>query len=102
MPRHLWLTVLVSATLLVPGSAVASGGHGREFRVTPHNRPGSYLRLGGTRDALHDACSQRRRQQVNPSIAVNPRNPRVIAAAGVDACIAFRNPAPVPNPQHAL
>ena len=102
MPRHVGLTVLVSATLLVPGSAVASGGHGREFRVTPDNRPGSYQRLDGTRDALHDACAQRRRQQADPSIAVNPRNPRVIAAAAMDACIAFRNPAPVPQPQHAL
>jgi hypothetical protein len=102
MPRHVGLTVLVSATLLVPGSALASGGHGREFRVTPDNQPGSYTRLDGTRDALHDACAERRRQQVTPSIAVNPHNPRVIAAAGVDACIAFRNPAPVPQPQHAL
>ena len=58
MPRHVGLTLLVSATLLVPGSAVASGGHGREFRVTPDNRPGSYQRLDGTRDALHDACAQ--------------------------------------------
>ena len=58
MPRHVGLTLLVSATLVVPGSAVASGGHGREFRVTPDNRPGSYQRLDGTRDALHDACAQ--------------------------------------------
>lgn len=101
MPRHVGLLAL-SAALVLPAPAVASGGHGREFRITPDNRPGSYLRLDGSRDALHDACAQRRRQQVNPSIAVNPRNPRVIAAGGVDACIAFRNPAPVPNPQHAL
>jgi hypothetical protein len=96
------LTVLVGATLVVAAPAVASGGHGREFRITPDDRPGSYQRLDGSRDALHDACAQRRRQQVAPSIAVNPRNPRVIAAAGMDACIAFRNPAPVPQPQHAL
>ena len=102
MLRHVGLTVLVSATLVVPAAAAAAGGHGREFRVTPDDRPGSYLRLDGTRDALHDACSQRRRQQADPSIAVNPRNPRVIAAGAMDACIAFRNPAPVPQPQHAL
>jgi len=102
MPRHVGLTVLVSATLLAPGSAVASGGQGREFRVTPDDRPGSYLRLDGTRDALHDACASRRRQQVDPAIAVNPRNPRMIAAGAMDACFAFRNPAPVPQPQHAL
>jgi hypothetical protein len=98
MPRHVGLTLLAAA-LLAPATA---GGHGREFRVTPDNRPGSYLRLDGSRDALHGACSQRRRQQADPSIAVNPHNPRVIAAAAMDACIAFRNPAPVPQPQHAL
>jgi hypothetical protein len=105
MLRHAGLTCLaglvVSATLAVPETAVASA-HGREFRITPDNRVGSYLRLDGTRDALHDACALRRRQQADPSIAVNPRNPRVIAAAAMDACIAFRNPAPVPQPQHAL
>ncbi|HEX6023135.1 MAG TPA: sialidase family protein [Solirubrobacter sp.] len=101
MPRHVgWLAL--SAALVLPSPALATGGHGREFRITPDNRPGSYLRLDGTRDAVHDACSQRRRQQVNPTIAVNPHNPRVIAAGGMDACFAFRNPAPVPQPQHAL
>jgi hypothetical protein len=98
MSRQDGLTLLAVA-LLAPATA---GAHGREFRVTPDNRPGSYTRLDGTRDALHDACSQRRRQQADPSIAINPRNPRVIAAAAMDACPAFRNPAPVPQPQHVL
>lgn len=98
MPRHVGLTLLTAA-LLVPAAAE---GHGREFRVTPDNQPGSYSRLDGTRDALHDACSQRRRQQADPAVAVNPHNPRVIAAVAMDGCIAFRNPAPQPQPQHVL
>ena len=95
----------LTLSLAVPATAVATGHKappGREFRISPDDRPGSYRRLDGTRDALHDACSVRRRQQAEPTIAVNPRDPRVIAAGAMDACIGIRYPSPAPQPQHAL
>jgi hypothetical protein len=97
--------VALAMSLCVQAPAVAAGdeaGPGADFRVSPDNRPGAYRRLDGTRDAVHDACSGRRRQQVEPTIAVNPRDPRMIAAGAMDACIAIRNPGPVAQAQHAL
>jgi hypothetical protein len=101
------LAGLASATLSLsaPGPAVAGDaerGARQDFRISPDNQPGSYRRLDGTRDAVHDACSVRRRQQVEPSIAINPRDPRVLAAGAMDACVAVRHPSPLAQPQHAL
>jgi hypothetical protein len=83
-------------------SGEADGGIRQDVRVSPDDQPGAYRRLDGTHDAVHDACSVRRRQQVEPSVAVNPRNPRIVAVGAMDACIAIRNPAPVAQPQHTL
>jgi hypothetical protein len=100
------LAALATTLSIQPAAAARGQEHdarrGEDFRVSPDNRPGSYRRLDGTSDAVHDACSVRRRQQVEPSVAVNPRDPRVIAAGAMDACIAIRNPGPVTQAQHAL
>ena len=73
MPRHVGLTAAGGRDLDRARDrrslrAVTDGSSG----VTPDGRPVSNLRLDGTRDALHDACSQRRRQQADPSIAARP------------------------------
>ena len=87
---------------MAAGATGTEGGVRGDVRVSPDDRPGAYRRLDGSRDAVHDACALRRRQQVEPAVAVNPRDPRVIAAGAMDACIAVRNPVPVAQPQHAL
>ena len=71
----------------------------QDVRVSPDNSAGSYRRLDGTTDATHDACSTNRRQQHEPSVAVNPHNTKVIAAAAMDVCIAQRSPLPLPQAQ---
>lgn len=70
-----------------------------DHRVTPDNRAGSYLRLDGTQDPTHVACSINRHQQAEPSVAVDPARPRVIAAATMDTCHAVRIPIGVAQAQ---
>src|SRR5688572_3608956 len=80
--------VKVGPPLSPPGEA--NRRDAQDVRVSPDNSAGSYRRLDGTTDATHDACSTNRRQQHEPSVAVNPHNPDVIAAAAMDVCIAQR------------
>jgi hypothetical protein len=95
--------VAVATMLSVPAPGAAAGGGPRgDLRVSPDDQPGAYRRMDGGRDAITDACSTRRRQQAEPAVALNPHNPKVIAAAAMDACIALRNPSRVLQPQHAL
>lgn len=76
------LSVLVLAALGAPAAARPPG----DDRVTPDDRAGSYARLDGSRDPLHDFCGTSRRQQAEPAVAVNPRNPQVIVAGAADQC----------------
>ncbi len=73
-----------------------------DVRVTRDDTSGSYDAVAGPEDSISEACATRRRQQVEPSVAVNPHDPRVIAVGAMDACIAVRSPLPLPQAQHWL
>lgn len=94
-------TVVVSSVLatgIFGGAELTSAA--QDFRVSPDHRPGSYTKLGGGTDATHEACSINRRQQSEPTVAVDPSRPRVIAAASMDTCHAVRVPVGVAQAQH--
>lgn len=80
------LTVALGALVLAAAGAPAVADPRGDDRVTPDNRKGAYTGLGGSRDPAHDFCGTSRRQQAEPAVAVNPRNPRVIVAGAADQC----------------
>lgn len=82
--------------------AAAPIASGADTRVTRDDTAGSYGGLLGPAEAEEVECSTRRRQQQEPSVAVNPRNPDVIAVGAMDTCIAVRSPLPIPMAQHWL
>ena len=57
-----------------------------DVRVTTDATPGSYVRYDGGTDATLQACSTGRRSQVEPAIAVNPRDLDVVVSASNDGC----------------
>lgn len=89
------LSALALAALGVPAVAQPVG----DDRVTPDGTAGSYSRLDGSRDALHDFCSTGRRQQAEPAVAVNPRDPRVIVAGAADQCYGGERQIPITQAQ---
>lgn len=68
----------------------------RDVRVSPDHVAGSYVRLDGETDAVHEFCGTSRRQQQESSVAVNPRDPDIIAVGAMDVCFGRRNPNPGP------
>jgi hypothetical protein len=80
------LSALALAAMGASASAPAAAGPPGDDRVTPDHREGAYARLDGFRDPLHDFCGTSRRQQTEPSVAVNPRDPKVIVAGAADQC----------------
>jgi len=97
------LTALAATQFVIASTAPgqeASRQRSHDVRVSPDDTPGSYTRLGGSPDPVHEACATRRRPQVEPSVAVNPRKPRVIAVGAMDACIAVRSPVPLAQAQN--
>jgi hypothetical protein len=87
--------VLAAVSCVLASPAVA----GADTRVTNDATAGSYGGLLGPADAMEESCGTRRRQQVEPSVAVNPHATRVIAVGAMDACIAIRSPLPIPMAQ---
>jgi hypothetical protein len=63
-----------------PGTRLA------DVRVTGDDRPGSYRRFDGRPDAATETCSTGRRSQNEPSIAVDPRDPRIVVAGANEGC----------------
>jgi hypothetical protein len=83
------------ATLLAIATVVAFAGPvqgaGATSRVTPDSTPGSYLRYDGLSDPTMDACSAGRRQQNEPTVAVDPHDVSVITAGSNDYCASIEN-----------
>jgi hypothetical protein len=87
--RRRLLAYLSAATLvvLVAAPVRASG----DARVTRDDAPGSYLRYDGGTDATTAACSTGRRQQNEPTVAVDPSAPNVVVAGANDYCASIVN-----------
>ena len=71
-----------------PGTVV-QGRPPKNVRVTRDGSPGSYRRADGGIDRTMEACSTGRREQNEPSVAVDPRNPRIIVIGANDYCAAM-------------
>ncbi|HEX9122223.1 MAG TPA: sialidase family protein [Actinomycetota bacterium] len=82
----------VGATLvLLLGLALPSRA-ATNVRVTVDNSADTYARYDGGTDATLDACSTGRRQQNEPTVAVDPSDPDVVVAGANDYCASIVNP----------
>jgi hypothetical protein len=87
--RRRLLAYLSAATLVVlVATPVRAAG---DARVTGDDAPGSYLRYDGATDATTAACSTGRRQQNEPTVAVDPSAPNVVVAGANDYCASIVN-----------
>jgi hypothetical protein len=62
-----------------------------DARVTIDDAEGNYLRYDGESDATMEACSIGRRQQNEPTVAVDPADPDVVVAGSNDYCASVVN-----------
>jgi hypothetical protein len=59
---------------------------GIDIRVTRDGSDGSYVRFDGGTDAVLRACSRSRFPQNEPSVAIDPRQPKVIVVGANEGC----------------
>ncbi|HVF19427.1 MAG TPA: sialidase family protein [Mycobacteriales bacterium] len=93
------LSGLAFATLGAVRGGPATALIRSDDRVTPDHIEGSYARLDGSVDPEHAFCSASLRQQAEPAVAVNPRDPRVIVAGATDQCYGGHRQVPIANGQ---
>jgi hypothetical protein len=72
--RSRWLLLPLTVVVAVAYGGAAFGS--ANVRVTGDATASSYLRYDGAADATTAACSTGRRSQNEPTVAVNPHNPR--------------------------
>ena len=75
---------------LVIGIAVPAQA-ATESKVTDDDTAGSYQRATGGTDATMTACSTGRRQQNEPTVAVDPTNTAIVVAGSNDYCASIVN-----------
>jgi hypothetical protein len=75
---------------LVVGLAVPAQA-ATESKVTGDDTPGSYQLADGGTDETMTRCSEGRRQQNEPTVAVDPTDPNVVVAGSNDYCAAIVN-----------
>jgi hypothetical protein len=85
--------LLSVASIVVVAVAFTSSafGVGANARVTRDDTASSYLRYDGSSDATMAACSTGRRQQNEPTVAVDPHNTSVVTAGANDYCALLVN-----------
>jgi hypothetical protein len=83
--------LLVSAALALMVGLAPPSLAGSDVRVTNDDAPGSYVRSDGGTDATTEACSTGRRQQNEPTVAVDPSDPNVVVAGSNDYCATIVN-----------
>jgi hypothetical protein len=87
--RARWLLVPLTLLLALATGGAASGS--ANVRVTVDATASSYLRYDGSSDATTSACSTGRRSQNEPTVAVDPHDPRVVVAGANDYCAQIVN-----------
>jgi hypothetical protein len=87
------VSVAALAALLVSVGAgfATSSAQGADVRVTRDSTAGGYLRYDGRSDVTTAACSSGRRSQNEPSVAVDPSDPRIVVAGSNDYCAQIVN-----------
>src|SRR5919106_1416065 len=85
--RSLLLVAATSLALAIGQPAFAAP----DARVTIDDTAGSYVRYDGEADETLERCSEGRRQQNEPIVAVNPNDPDVVVAGSNDYCAAIVN-----------
>jgi hypothetical protein len=82
---------LAAAAVLVLGGPATPSLAQADVRVTNDDTAGSYLRSDGGSDETMRRCSEGRRQQNEPTVAVDPSNTDVVVAGSNDYCAAIVN-----------
>lgn len=83
---RLQVCVVVAMSLFALLTGLVLALDAEDVRVTRDATLGSYGRYDGGTDAILDACSTGQRSQVEPTIAVDPRDPNVIVVGAIDLC----------------
>lgn len=107
LTRFVGMLVLLTAVLAATAALVSASGPGTDVRLT-NDIGGGYvsaytLATGNTyTDATLTECSQSRGRQNEPSVAVNPRDSRVLIGSSNDYCGVFNDGvdadgAPIPS-----
>ena len=87
--RRRILFSLPALALVVLASAPAQAAS--DQLVTGDGTAGSYVRYDGGTDETMERCSEGRRQQNEPTVAVDPSDPGVVVAGSNDYCAAIVN-----------
>jgi len=84
--RRRWLVLAPTAALVFALAAPPSGAAGNSRVTVDNDGTNSYTRYDGTSDPVTTRCSHDKRQQNEPTVAVDPHNTSVVAAGSNDYC----------------
>lgn len=88
MRRRTILSMAAVAMVLAMAPPLRAAGDGR---VTIDDAAGTYLRYDGSSDETMERCSEGRRQQNEPTVAVDPSSPNIVVAGSNDYCASIVN-----------
>jgi hypothetical protein len=88
MRRRVLSSLPVVALVLLAAAPLRAAD---DARITGDDHPGSYVRYDGGTDATMQACSTGRRQQNEPTVAIDPLNTDVVVAGSNDYCASIVN-----------